>query len=69
MCLLQLTRTLHAPLPLRRMNVVLDPTAAEHGAMDLGDEYGVDGTSGADPDDALYDSLEWEQQCWLVINA
>jgi hypothetical protein len=37
--------------------------------MDLGDEYGVGGTTGADPDDALYDSLEWEQQCWLVINA
>lgn len=36
-------------------------------SMDLGDQYG--GTEGVDPDDALYDSLEWEQQCWLVINA
>eukprot|EP00037_Helgoeca_nana_P015093 m.141482 g.141482 ORF g.141482 m.141482 type:complete len:1199 (-) comp22860_c0_seq1:213-3809(-) len=36
-------------------------------SMDLGDQYG--GTEGVDPDDALYESLEWEQQCWLVINA
>lgn len=38
--------------------------------MDLGDEYGGTGTNDmTDPDDVLYDSLEWEQQCWLVINA
>lgn len=40
---------------------------AAESSMDVGDYTG--GAGDADPDDALYDSLEWEQQCWLVINA